>query len=122
MARYLVGLLNARTPSFFDAHEPVTFSALASPHLGIPRYSEWWATRSHTRNGNAHPPPPTPSVAPDTFISQALSWLGGRLLSRTGEQIYVVDSYSELDERPLLEIMADPSEWRFRISSSRVWH
>ncbi|KAL1410001.1 hypothetical protein Q8F55_004001 [Vanrija albida] len=84
VARYLVGLLNARSPSFFDKHEPVTFSAMASPHLGIPRYN--------------------------TFISTVLCWLGGRLLSRTGEQVYVVDSYSESDPRPLLEIMADPKQ------------
>jgi hypothetical protein len=35
--------------------------------------------------------------------------LGAHLLSRTGEQVYVADKYSERDPRPLLEIMADPS-------------
>lgn len=29
-------------------------------------------------------------------------------MSRSGEQLYVVDKYSEDDPRPLLEIMADP--------------
>lgn len=46
----------------------------------------------------------------DTFLSSLVAWFGGRLLSRTGEQIYLVDSYSDADTRPLLEVMADPSE------------
>lgn len=45
----------------------------------------------------------------DTFLSTSLCWLGSRLLSRSGEQLYVTDRYSDHDPRPLLEIMADPS-------------
>lgn len=45
----------------------------------------------------------------DTFLSTSLVWLGSKLLSRSGEQLYVTDRYSDLDTRPLLEIMADPS-------------
>lgn len=41
VARYLVGLLEARTPSFFDAHKPVSLTTIATPHLGVPRYSEY---------------------------------------------------------------------------------
>ncbi|KIR51219.1 lipid particle protein [Cryptococcus gattii Ru294] len=37
-----------------------------------------------------------------------LCWLGARIMSRSGEQLYVVDKYSDDDPRPLLEIMADP--------------
>jgi hypothetical protein len=44
----------------------------------------------------------------DTVLSTALCWLGARLLSRSGEQLYVADSYA--DGRPLLEVMADPDE------------
>ncbi|WWD22113.1 hypothetical protein CI109_106602 [Kwoniella shandongensis] len=43
-----------------------------------------------------------------TLISTLLCWLGARILSRSGEQLYVIDHYSEQDSRPLLEIMADP--------------
>jgi len=46
----------------------------------------------------------------DTFLSTSLVWLGSKLLSRSGEQLYVTDRYSDQDPRPLLEIMADPSE------------
>jgi hypothetical protein len=45
----------------------------------------------------------------DTFLSTSLVWLGSKLLSRSGEQLYVTDRYSDEDPRPLLEIMADPS-------------
>jgi hypothetical protein len=59
-------------------------------------------------------------LRPDTFLSTILIWLGSRLLSRSGEQLYVTDQYSEQDPRPLLEIMADPSESRYygQLSSS----
>jgi hypothetical protein len=46
----------------------------------------------------------------DTLMSTTLIWLGSRLLSRSGEQLYVADTYSDHDTRPLLEIMADPCE------------
>nr|KIR83289.1 lipid particle protein [Cryptococcus tetragattii IND107] len=82
VARYLVGLLHSRSPSFFRLHKPVAFSTLASPHYGIPRYN--------------------------TLLSTVLCWLGARIMSRSGEQLYVVDRYADDDPRPLLEIMADP--------------
>ncbi|AAW43063.2 hypothetical protein CNBD5510 [Cryptococcus deneoformans B-3501A] len=82
VARYLLGLLHSRSPSFFDTHKPISFSTLSSPHYGIPRYN--------------------------TLLSTTLCWLGARIMSRSGEQLYVVDKYSEDDPRPLLEIMADP--------------
>ncbi|AFR95193.2 lipid particle protein [Cryptococcus neoformans] len=82
VARYLIGLLHSRSPSFFDTHKPISFSTLSSPHYGIPRYN--------------------------TLLSTLLCWLGARIMSRSGEQLYVVDKYSEDDPRPLLEIMADP--------------
>ncbi|WVF69924.1 hypothetical protein IAT40_004708 [Kwoniella sp. CBS 6097] len=82
VVRYLVGLLHSRTPSFFDKHHPVSFSTISSPHYGIPRYN--------------------------TFLSRVLCWLGARVMSRSGEQLWVADKYSDEDPRPLLEIMADP--------------
>lgn len=68
---------------------------MATPNLGIPRYSmlEWLL----------------PKLTPDTLLSSGLHWLGSRLMSRTGEQLHAADEYSEHDTRPLLEIMADPS-------------
>ncbi|OCF58917.1 lipid particle protein [Kwoniella mangroviensis CBS 10435] len=82
VARYLVGLLHSRQPSFFDKHHPVSFSTISTPHYGIPKYN--------------------------TLLSTVLCWLGARVMSRSGEQLYVVDNYSDEDQRPLLEIMADP--------------
>ncbi|BEJ05703.1 hypothetical protein CcaverHIS641_0302250 [Cutaneotrichosporon cavernicola] len=87
VARYLVGLLAARTPNFFDKITPVSFTTIATPHLGVPRYN--------------------------TLLSNVVGWLGARLLSRSGEQVHLVDRYSGADRRPLLEVMADPKY---------VWH
>lgn len=98
VARYLVGLLNARSPSFFEKHEPVSFTTMATPNLGIPRYSEFGS--------------PGKQLTSDTLLSAGLHWLGSRLMSRTGEQLHAADTYSEHDPRPLLEIMADPSTFR----------
>ncbi|WRT64856.1 uncharacterized protein IL334_001792 [Kwoniella shivajii] len=82
VARYLVGLLHSRQPSFFDIHHPVSFSTISSPHYGIPKYN--------------------------TLLSTVLGFLGARVMSRSGEQMWVKDTYSDEDQRPLLEIMADP--------------
>jgi hypothetical protein len=64
-------------------------------HLGIPKYSMPSTARTE--------------LTADTFLSTSLVWLGSKLLSRSGEQLYVTDRYSDEDPRPLLEIMADPS-------------
>ncbi|ODO09056.1 hypothetical protein I350_02655 [Cryptococcus amylolentus CBS 6273] len=82
VSRYLIGLLHSRSPPFFERHRPVSFATLSTPHYGVPRYN--------------------------TFLSTTLCWLGARILSRSGEQLYVADRYSDEDPRPLLEIMADP--------------
>ncbi|WVW78563.1 hypothetical protein I302_100519 [Kwoniella bestiolae CBS 10118] len=82
VARYLVGLFHSRQPSFFDKHHPVSFSTISTPHYGIPKYN--------------------------TLLSTVLCYLGARIMSRSGEQLYIVDNYSDEDQRPLLEIMADP--------------
>ncbi|WWC67845.1 uncharacterized protein I206_101762 [Kwoniella pini CBS 10737] len=82
VARYLVGLLHSRQPSFFDKHRPISFSTISTPHYGIPKYN--------------------------TLLSRVLTYLGARVMSRSGEQLYVADNYSDEDQRPLLEIMANP--------------
>ncbi|WWC87004.1 uncharacterized protein L201_001886 [Kwoniella dendrophila CBS 6074] len=82
VARYLVGLLHSRQPSFFDKHHPISFSTVSTPHYGIPKYN--------------------------TLLSRILCYLGARVMSRSGEQLWVADNYWDEDQRPLLEIMADP--------------
>lgn len=124
VARYLVGLLHSRSPSFFHLHKPVAFSTLSSPVRPRPTpaslsVSSWprlylminsimvshatvsqhQATPHHTKRW---------TFPPDTLLSTILGWLGARIMSRSGEQLYVVDKYSDDDPRPLLEIMADP--------------
>ena len=80
IARYLLGILHAR--NFFDAIIPVNFTTFATPHVGIPRY-------------------------PSLVLSIA-SKVGPRMLSKSGEQFFHADSWSDTG-RPLLTVMADPS-------------
>ncbi|KAI9064022.1 DUF676-domain-containing protein [Trametes sanguinea] len=80
IARYLVGILHQR--EFFTSVKPVNFNTVATPHVGLPRYP--------------------------TVISSLFAFFGPKLLSRTGEQFYIVDKWSK-NGRPLLEVMADPN-------------
>ncbi|KAG6837171.1 hypothetical protein H0H93_013761 [Arthromyces matolae] len=81
IARYLIGILYQR--DFFKNVTPVNFSTVATPNIGLPRYP--------------------------SFFSAVTSSLGPRLLSRTGEQFFLVDKWSA-SGRPLIEVMADPGE------------
>ncbi|GAA6041623.1 hypothetical protein JCM8097_007772 [Rhodosporidiobolus ruineniae] len=67
VARYVIGLLDSRTPSFFDKVEPVNFATFASPWIGIPHYQTFWST--------------------------VFRFLGARFLSRTGSQLYERDDF-----------------------------
>ncbi|KAI0676040.1 DUF676-domain-containing protein [Trametes maxima] len=80
IARYVVGILHQR--GFFADVKPVNFNTVATPHIGLPRYP--------------------------TFLSSVFAFFGPKLLSRTGEQFYVVDKWSK-NGRPLIEVMADPN-------------
>ncbi|KAL7280725.1 hypothetical protein ACG7TL_005667 [Trametes sanguinea] len=80
IARYVVGVLHQR--GFFTSVKPVNFNTVATPHVGLPRYP--------------------------TMISSLFAFFGPKLLSRTGEQFYIVDKWSK-NGRPLLEVMADPN-------------
>ncbi|KAJ7722437.1 putative serine esterase-domain-containing protein [Mycena maculata] len=79
VARYVIGVLRQR--GFFENVAPVNFNTIATPHIGLPRYP--------------------------SFFSSVTSFLGPKLLSRTGEQFYCADKWSAKG-RPLLEVMADP--------------
>lgn len=80
VARFALGVLHARTPSFFDSVEPCNFTTIASPAIGIPRFPG--------------------------RMSAVLNTLGAKLLSRTGEQLYAGDDYHS--GKPLLEVMSQP--------------
>ncbi|KAM0755796.1 DUF676-domain-containing protein [Meredithblackwellia eburnea MCA 4105] len=67
VARYAIGLLDSRSPSFFKDVRPVNFTTFASPAIGIPRYDSFW--------------------------SGVLRFLGARLLSRSGAQLYGNDRF-----------------------------
>jgi hypothetical protein len=81
IARALVGQLHARSPSFFTKHRPAAFTTIATPHLGVLKYGSWQ--------------------------SQWIHALGKRLFSRTGQQLYCLDTDRGT---PFLAVMAHPGE------------
>jgi len=80
----LISILHQR--NFFAKITPVNFNTVATPHIGIIRYP--------------------------SFFSRLASIFFPRILSRTGEQIYARDKWSNTG-KALLEVMADPGEERF---------
>lgn len=94
VSRYAIGVLHQR--KFFEEISPVNFNTFATPHLGLPRY-------------------------PNFFSALATS-LGPTFLSRTGEQFFALDKWSSTGS-PLLAVMADPGEtihFMFFVSSSKI--
>ncbi|KAF9111652.1 hypothetical protein BGX27_004632 [Mortierella sp. AM989] len=86
IGRFLLGLLEME--KFFDpvdqggrGIEPTYFITMATPHLGIRQPSE-------------------------TTWSKVFNFLSSRMLSRTGEQMQLVDDY--VDRKPLLLVMSEP--------------
>ncbi|KAH8823847.1 DUF676-domain-containing protein [Flagelloscypha sp. PMI_526] len=79
VARYVIGVLYHK--NFFASITAVNFNTIATPHLGFPRFP--------------------------SFMSGIFSSLGPKLLSRTGEQCWCTDKWSDHD-KPLLLVMSDP--------------
>ena len=77
----LISILHQR--NFFATVTPVNYNTVATPHIGLLRY---------------------PSL-----FSRLGSFFGPRVLSRTGEQFYATDKWSNTG-KALLEVMADPGE------------
>lgn len=72
---------------FTTPAQPINFITIASPHIGLINYRNFFSTLSHS--------------------------LGPTLLSRTGEQFFSADKWGKNGES-LLEVMADPERvfWR----------
>ena len=79
VARYTIGLLYSR--GLFDKIEPVNFTTFATPHLGV--RTPLTGYRSHVWNA-----------------------LGGRTLSTSGRQLFLIDSFRDTG-RPILSVLAD---------------
>ncbi|BGP36251.1 hypothetical protein JCM10449v2_000149 [Rhodotorula kratochvilovae] len=93
VARYAVGLLDSRTPSFFSATRPCSFTTFASPAIGIPSYPSFW--------------------------SRFFRGLGARLLSRTGRQLYERDEFLPSTRFDVREGEEKPRRWGHRKGRGR---
>lgn len=77
IARYAIGLLDSR--GWFDKIEPVNFTAIASPFLGVQKPAK-----------NFH----------------LFNMVGARVLSMSGRQLFMVDTFRDTG-KPLLSVLAD---------------
>ncbi|KAJ5514209.1 hypothetical protein N7463_003761 [Penicillium fimorum] len=80
LARYAIGLLNAR--GWLDKLEPMNFTTFATPHVGV---------RAPLKG----------------YKDQIFNVLGPRTISASGRQMWLVDSFRDTG-RPLLGVLADP--------------
>ncbi|KXG46972.1 uncharacterized protein PGRI_037180 [Penicillium griseofulvum] len=80
LARYAIGLLNAR--GWLDKLEPMNFTTFATPHVGV---------RAPLKG----------------YKDQVFNVLGPKTISASGRQMWLVDSFRDTG-RPLLGVMADP--------------
>ncbi|KAF4596752.1 hypothetical protein EYR38_008143 [Pleurotus pulmonarius] len=88
IARYVIGILHQR--GFFRDVEPINFNTIATPHIGMPRYAS---------------------------LLSALMAACAKHLSRTGKQLYCLDTWSTTG-RSLLEVMADPDHIFYKALAS----
>jgi hypothetical protein len=80
LARYAIGLLNAR--GWLDKLEPMNFTTFATPHVGVRAPLKGW------KDG-------------------IFNVLGARTISQSGRQMFLIDSFRDTG-RPLLSVLADP--------------
>ncbi|KAI6113068.1 putative serine esterase-domain-containing protein [Pisolithus sp. B1] len=79
LGRYVIGILHQQ--KFFDKVTPVNFNTISTPHVGMPTLP--------------------------TALSTISSYLGRKMLSRTGEQFFCADKWSPKG-RPLIDVLSDP--------------
>jgi hypothetical protein len=129
VARYVLGLLESRTPSFFAEVRPVNFATFASPAIGMSVFHGVTGRITLLTTSIALDSPQYTSA-----WSAIFKYLGARLLSRSGSQLYENDRFlpssilDGLDQdlkpkpkgalsrfsvarenaEPLLAVMADP--------------
>jgi hypothetical protein len=80
LARYAIGLLNAR--GWLDKLEPMNFTTFATPHVGVRAPLKGWK-------------------------DNIFNVLGARTISQSGRQMFLIDSFRDTG-RPLLSVLADP--------------
>ena len=80
VARYAIGVLDH--DGFFETMQPVNFTTFASPHLGTRTPLKLWT-------------------------SQVFNAFGPRVISASGQQLFVMDKFRDTG-KPLLEVMTEP--------------
>ena len=90
IVRYAIGHLGQK--GFFNTIEPAVFVTFATPHMGV---------RSPSSNA----------------FSFLFNFISGRLVSRSGEQLQLLDEYDKTQNKAMLEILSDPDQVYFKYLS-----
>ncbi|KAF1798161.1 putative serine esterase-domain-containing protein [Mucor lusitanicus] len=90
IVRYAIGHLGQK--GFFNTIEPACFVTFATPHMGV-------------------------HLPPSSVFSSIFNFVSGRLVSRSGEQLQLLDKYDKVDNKPMLEILSDPDQPYFKYLS-----
>ncbi|KAI8094629.1 putative serine esterase-domain-containing protein [Thamnidium elegans] len=87
ITRYAVGLLGQR--GFFNTIEPDYYISFATPHMGVKNPSK-------------------------SFISVVFNFMSSRIISRSGEQLQLIDKFDKQNNKSMLEVLADPDQIYFQ--------
>lgn len=87
IVRFAIGLLGQR--GFFNTIEPDYFITFATPHMGCKKPSK-------------------------SITSTIFNFVNGRLVSRSGEQLQLVDTFDKVNNKTILEVMSDPDQDYFK--------
>ncbi|KAI8647706.1 putative serine esterase-domain-containing protein [Parasitella parasitica] len=90
IVRYAIGVLGQK--GFFNTIEPSYFVTFATPHMGV-----------RLPSSNA--------------FSIMFNFVSGRLVSRSGEQLQLIDEYDKARGKTLLEVLSDPEQVFFKYLS-----
>ncbi|KAI7898540.1 putative serine esterase-domain-containing protein [Cokeromyces recurvatus] len=88
ITRFAIGVLGQR--GVFKRIEPLYFITFATPHLGV-------------------------RLPSSSVVSSFFNLVSGKLVSRSGEQLQLIDNYQH--HEPLLEVMSDPDGVYFKYLS-----
>ncbi|CEP07008.1 hypothetical protein [Parasitella parasitica] len=90
IVRYAIGVLGQK--GFFNSIEPSYFVTFATPHMGV-----------RLPSSNA--------------FAIMFNFISGRLVSRSGEQLQLLDKYDKSQNKTLLEVLSDPEQVYFKYLS-----
>lgn len=57
-----------------------------------------------------------------SFISVVFNFMSGRIVSRSGEQLQLIDKFDKENNKSMLEVLADPGNFFFNHTHTHIVH